>query len=868
MWRIGSAVSSGLPSVDISARSGLLAALLSPRLRSVVMGAMLCLAGACSHLSLTEKAAAPRQARATTLAKDGKTIACITLAETASLPEKTAAHELSTYLAKVTGSEFPIVSPAGAVGRPVIAVGPGAARAFAPELDLRKAGDSGLGEDGIIQKTIRSPAGGHGSSLVLTGAEGSKRGTLYAVYEFLEREVGVRWWTHTEESAPTTPTLTIRPLDVRYRPPFFFREVYSWGIIHIGTTWGHDDSDAAVQDWPKAKFAARLRNNGPGTVLPASLGGCYVPMGRGHTLYPFLPSEKYFKDHPEWYSERGGKRLRDRAQLCMTNDKMLAELAKNVLRKIREKPHLGMVAVSQNDNQAVCLCANCKALDDAEGSTAASTLYGVNKVAEAVEKEFPDHYVVTFAYQYTRKPPKTLRPRPNVLVQFCAIERSAMQPIDSEENRLLMNDLEGWADAAPKLMIWDYTTNMTSPLTPHPNWPVFGPDFRTYRDNHVVGIFCEGESVGFTDFIGMKVYLMAHLLWDPSRDENAIVDEFLNGYYGEAGPELRQVLDIVASAGSKVRLPSCDAGPHAGWLDVKAMNRATELFQRAEAVVAKNPVALARVKRARLSLDHQWIQGYAGYREQARQEAVSFLGPQDCAKAVDGLSASVRAEIAAAPEDYGMCHMPRLVQYAFMQKSFGQYLDELAQQAVIRKPGSLPACFQDVPPENIINMDDTSVSVIGRIGACVVADAKSTSGLAMKVPRAATPSWGVQAMTGRFGSWGGFGRYRVHAVVRCESKADKGAAFVGGVWDNRNRVGLGAVSFPIGKPAPPLTAKEVDPNPLVSFATIASGTPVTDGEYHVYDFGVYDFAHADMLVWVGTTTGDMYVERFVFVRAD
>ena len=138
----------------------------------------------------------------------------------------------------------------------------------------------------------------------------------------------------------------------------------------------------------------------------------------------------------------------------------------------------------------------------------------------------------------------------------------------------------------------------------------------------------------------------------------------------------------------------------------------------------------------------------------------------------------------------------------------------------------------------------------------------------MKLPRAASPSWGLQAMTGRFGSLAGFGRYRVYAVVRCELKTDTGAAFVGGVWDSLNRVGLGAVSFPIGKSAPPLTAKEVDPNPAVTFATITSGKPVTDGEYHVYDFGVYDFSHDNMLVWVGTTTGDMYVERFVFVREE
>ena len=397
--------------------------------RNLLMAVALCFAGACTGTLPPEGASMSEVAEMLTLTTDGETSACITLADTASAPEKTAANELASYLKKVTGAEFPIVKPEDAVGQPVIAVGPGAARALAPVLDLVKSGDNGLGEDGIIQKTMPSGAGEHGTSLVLTGAEGSKRGTLYAVYEFLEREVGVRWWTHTEETVPTTPTLAIRPLDVRYKPPFFFREVYSWGIIHIGTTWGHDDSDAAVQDWPKATFAARLRNNGPGTVLPASLGGCLVPMGRGHTLYPFLPPDTYFKDHPEWYSERGGKRLKERAQLCMTNDEMLKELAQNVLIKIREKPHLGMVAVSQNDSQAVCQCANCKALDDAEGSTAASTLYGVNKVAEAVAKEFPDFYVVTFAYQYTRKPPKTLRPRPNVLVQFCTIERSAMQPI-------------------------------------------------------------------------------------------------------------------------------------------------------------------------------------------------------------------------------------------------------------------------------------------------------------------------------------------------------------------------------------------------------------------------------------------------------
>ena len=104
----------------------------------------------------------------------------------------------------------------------------------------------------------------------------------------------------------------------------------------------------------------------------------------------------------------------------------------------------------------------------------------VNKVAEAVEREYPGFLVETLAYQYTRKPPKHIRPRANVIVRLAVIERSAPQPIDSRMNRSLMNDLRAWKAAAPNLFIWDYTANMTGAFTPHPNLPVFAPDIRAY----------------------------------------------------------------------------------------------------------------------------------------------------------------------------------------------------------------------------------------------------------------------------------------------------------------------------------------------------------------------------------------------------
>jgi hypothetical protein len=283
---------------------------------------------------------------------------------------------LAVYLKKVTGATFTIVKPENTAGRPVIAVGPGATRKIAPKMLLAKLGDKGLGDDGIVIKTI-------GKNLVLTGAAGAKRGTLYAVYEFLERECGVRWWTPTAETVPNRPTLAVTLAPTRYVPPFVYREAFGTAI----RPYFFEKAD----DVPL--FAVRMRQNGNGPKIPPAWGGHYNLIGWCHTFYPLMPPEKYFKDHPEWYSEIDGKRVHEKAQLCMSNEEMLAELSRNVLDRIRKNPEAGMISVSQNDWGGNCECARCRALDEAGGSPSASLLYGINRVAEAVEKEFPGFLV-------------------------------------------------------------------------------------------------------------------------------------------------------------------------------------------------------------------------------------------------------------------------------------------------------------------------------------------------------------------------------------------------------------------------------------------------------------------------------------------
>ena len=282
-------------------------------------------------------------------------------------PVQTAAKELQEHLAEVTGATLEILpeDKAPADAKQVL-VGPSQrARKLLPGVDPAK-----LGHDGIVMKTV-------GRDIVLLGRP--PRGTLYAVYTFLEDVVGCRWWTSTESFVPKKPDLSVPALDVNYAPRIRSREAY-------------------YRDAFNGRFAARSKCNGHFTRCGPEFGGHYRFAGFVHTFYLLLPPKKYFKVHPEWYSLIDGKRTTERAQLCLTNEEMRKELVKNALKRLKNTPGAGLISVSQNDWQGQCQCNNCKAIDDAEGSPSGSMLRFVNAVAAEIEPEYPHVLVETLAY--------------------------------------------------------------------------------------------------------------------------------------------------------------------------------------------------------------------------------------------------------------------------------------------------------------------------------------------------------------------------------------------------------------------------------------------------------------------------------------
>ena len=736
-----------------------------------------------------------------TLTKEGTSPYVIVLPDQAAAPEQTAARELQDHLQQVTGAKLPIRREADVDEKaPQILVGVSdRMKRFLPDARL-----ADLGSDGICMKTV-------GDKLVLAGPP--PRGTLYAVYTFLEDVVGCRWWTSTESTIPKRPTLDIPKLDTLYAPPLISRETF-------------------YRDAFNCPFAVRLKLNGHFMQIPREYGGHIELSGWCHTFFHILPPSAYFADHPEWYSEIGGKRSADRTQLCLTNDAMRQEFVRIALGRLRAEEDPRIISVSQNDWGGRCQCADCKTLEDRAESPSGPLMHFVNAVAEEIEKEFPEVLVETLAYQYTRRAPKHVKPRHNVLIRLCSIECSFSEPLESgPQNEKFRQDMEQWSAIASQLYVWNYVTNFSNFLFPHPNMSALGKDIRFFVKNKTLGLFEQGDAYSTTgDFIRLRTWVLAHLLWDPSRDQEALIREFVEGYYGPAAPHLLDYLDLVHDAVEKsgARL-ACFTGDTSSWLTLEVLGEATRLFDRAADAVADDPLLAKRIRRERLPLDHVWLNRYHPLRREAKRLGVEFLGPAD---PVVACREWIEANNRFGNRFYGE------------GRPFDQYAENLARR--FRPPGPTPDLCKNLPQDDWIDVQDNHFQLSSPgVWASWVDEENASDKVAARMP-ANHLQWAVQyhLPDDLADDLADEGPWRLYVFVRCDAKREKGRAMQIGLYDNTTRKIIARHDATIEESA--------------------------GNQYRPIDMGVHELGPA-MYFWVAPWQNPdevqaVYVDRIVLVR--
>ena len=499
------------------------------------------------------------------LFNNGRTSYRIVVSLDASVTEKTAAKELKEYLEQISGAVFELSS---IPGRKNIFVG--YCEDFAVYRDIEPYQHN---FEGFIVKKI-------GHDLIIYGGE--ERGTMFGVFRYLQKYFGVQWYTPDFTKVPRLNKFELNDIElsevpnIKYRfTDFFCAQDIPWLAHNMMNT-----------------ISGKKKNT-------YGVDACYWG---NHTMGVLLPASKYFKTHPEYFAYREFQRI-DNGQLCLSNPSVLKIVTDEIMSVIKQCPNYQIYDVSQNDNEKYCTCESCIKIEKEYGGHSGLMIWFVNQVAREVKKKYPDKYIGTFAYQYTRCAPTNIKPDDNIVIRLCDIECCFAHPLTiecNEKNAAFMKDLKDWSVITRNIYIWDYIVNYNNYIAPFPNIQVLGPNIKTYMKYDVIGVFEEAQSGTLGNaFEELKSWVLAQLLWNPDQDTDTLVAQFINDYYETASKEILDYYYLCLLLINENTHMGCFSDPNGPLFNDTFNDEAYRILERALAH-ANNDIVSERVQKVML----------------------------------------------------------------------------------------------------------------------------------------------------------------------------------------------------------------------------------------------------------------------------
>ncbi len=473
----------------------------------------------------------------------------IVYADDASVNIQNAATELANYIEKACGTR-PVIKKASEGQQDYeILVG-------STDRDTKTAMETraSLGYDGYM---IHAEDG----KLFLNGH--SDRATFYAVYGLLEDYLGCRFYTTTVERILEKHEIDIAAdTHEAVTPRFFYRE----------SGYGNRSREAA--------FATKLRLNGCQWTLtgggttdnPAYYAGDFV-----HTMWKLCGQESHVIG---WAP-------------CLSDESVYETVLGNVRKTLDSNPGATFISVSLNDcyvTQRGCQCDTCKAFNEKHQSDGATMMAFVNRIARAIKDDYPTVLVDTLAYHYTQTAPVGITMEDNVVIRFCPMQACTCHTYaecTGTATQQFMKDLAEWEKIADNLFVWYYSENTANFHVPYPNILPMREHFNRFSASKVQGFYFEGYGdAPNTDLMYLRIYMGAKLLWNPDMTEeeyDAILNDFLEGYYGAGWEYIREYMDRLNSLLLKNLHMRCGIAP-TSYLRIRSqddMDALLELWQKA-----------------------------------------------------------------------------------------------------------------------------------------------------------------------------------------------------------------------------------------------------------------------------------------------
>ncbi len=495
------------------------------------------------------------------IARDGQCDIDIVIPDKPSPSVNWASKQLASYLRSITGARFAVVQGEDMARKRKIRVGFPYDSQYPEEYSIR-----------VVDA----------DTLDILG-EGP-RGPIYGVFALLEH-LGCGFWCPGNETIPSAPTLTL-PDTFRLvsHPAFEYRQPLC--------------VDTYDREW-----RARVGINGDMWMtwregLPEH-GGAYQ-MGVGQWVYSIPRKPEALAKHPEWMALRNGKRTSE--GLCLTNEELLQTVVSNIVKKetARKTTDIHYYAVNFGDNDQYCLCKQCAKIIKHEEAASGLVLHAANYIGRAIADQCPNARLMVLAYWVSRKPPRRMKPEPNVHVTVAHLRDFTKPPSKSGGN--YVEDIRKWGKLTDgHVFIWDYNCNFRSMLTPAPIIDMMGPTFREYQKLGVRGVFSQMGMNAIADFTNLRSWLFSKLLWNPAQDEWKLIDQWCDGACGAGSPYIKEWLRFekkcLRGKGFGPYLP--DTRPFFTAGDIL---KGYQLFQKAIEATEDDPRANAQVRKCYVSI--------------------------------------------------------------------------------------------------------------------------------------------------------------------------------------------------------------------------------------------------------------------------
>lgn len=501
-------------------------------MRLVAVGAMLLALGAAA-----EPAGVP-------IVAEGRAAAVVVTPEGAGSVVRYAAQELEYHVERATGVRLPVVSEA--------AVPPGVrSRIYLGDTAAARAAGIRVTELPAEGFALRTGDG----ALYIVGDDGrsdpldrdTRAGTLFGVYEWLERDLGVRWLWPGElgTCVPKAREVTARPVRETGAPRFFQR--------YLRPGLGFQSTHPALGFTPKA--AAEYARNQT-IFLRRHRIGRSQPMSYGHAFTDWW--DRYGEAHPEWFQllpngKRGPAKKGARFSMCVSNPELQAEIVRRWKERGAGQRFLNAV---ENDTLALCTCEKCTALDGPAppdylkfyspkskmiGSRFVSDRYARFWLAvqQLAAKENPEVSVIGYVYfNYFQAPASGVKLNPHILLGYCP--SGGWYPRGPEEHAWMKAQWRGWRDTGARLFS---RTNyfLDGYCMPFIFAHQFADDFQHAARNGMVATDFDSVT-GHWATQGPNLYLLVRLHTRPDTAPDDLLAEYYAGF-GAAAPHVRAYFD-------------------------------------------------------------------------------------------------------------------------------------------------------------------------------------------------------------------------------------------------------------------------------------------------------------------------------------